>query len=84
MIPTPNPHGQAAPTLRGGLACPLAKPRFVGARQAGDAIVGVIEAMGEIVGASEDAVVSLASIPPLRTPAPGLAAASPIAACAGT
>jgi hypothetical protein len=83
MIAAPDPHGQAAPTLRESLACLPGGPRSVGAGQAGDRVVGVVEAMGETAGASEDAVVSLASIPPPRTLAPGLAAASPIAAHAG-
>ena len=79
MIPTPDSHVQAAPTLRESLA----RPRFVGARRAGDASAGVIEAMGEIAGASKDAVVSLASIRPSRALTRGVAAVLPVAARAG-
>lgn len=83
MILAPGSHGQAALMLRDSLACLLVERRLVGTGQAGDATEGTIEAMGEIAGAGEDAAVSLASIRPPRTLAPGLAAALPIAAHAG-
>lgn len=61
----------------------MVERRLIGTGQAGDAIEGTITVGREIAGASEDAAVSLASIRPPRTLAPGLAAASPIPARAG-
>ncbi len=85
MIPAPEPRRQAAPPLRRSLACLPVGPRLVGAGRTGDAVVcpGVSEAGPGIAGAGEGTVAGPASIPRPSARAPGLAAASPVAARAG-